>query len=174
MDPKDMMRPPRSGDWHGFTLEEIFEGQRRVIVNLDTLEYIDPVEFGQAPTLAGMASIAPDNRDLSILKKAEPRFGSQVVDVEGGLFVMLCHSERHGGGDIPANVAEMRSIDAERAKDAGLFNGANAIKGRWRGGRILATSEIRYEDWPTTEEMLARGKDISDRVLKYLVAISHY
>jgi hypothetical protein len=26
--------------------EEIPEGQRRVIVNLDTLEYTDPVKFG--------------------------------------------------------------------------------------------------------------------------------
>ena len=32
------------------------EGQTRVIVNLDTLEYIDPVKFGQAPTLAGMVA----------------------------------------------------------------------------------------------------------------------
>jgi hypothetical protein len=43
-----------------------------VIVNLDTLEYIDPVKFGQAPTLAGMVTLAPKDRDLPILKKAAP------------------------------------------------------------------------------------------------------
>ena len=59
MDPTDVMRPPRSGDWHGFTPETILEGQTRLIVNLDTLEYIDPVKFGQAPTLAGMAGLVP-------------------------------------------------------------------------------------------------------------------
>jgi len=52
MKPEDVHRPPRSGDWHGVRPEEIPEGQRRVIVNLDTLEYIDPVKFGRIPTLA--------------------------------------------------------------------------------------------------------------------------
>jgi hypothetical protein len=52
MKPEDVQRAPRSGDSHGFLPEEIAEGQTRVIVNLDTLEYIDPVKFGQAPTLA--------------------------------------------------------------------------------------------------------------------------
>jgi hypothetical protein len=87
---------------------------------------------------------------------------------------MLCHPERRGGGDLPANAAEMGSIDAARAKYARLFKGAEDVKGRWRGGRILGTSEIRYEHWPTTEEVLEKGTDISDKVLKYLVAISHY
>ena len=50
MKPSDVQRPPRSGDWHGVRPEDITEGQTRVIVNLDTLEYIDPVKFGQAPT----------------------------------------------------------------------------------------------------------------------------
>jgi hypothetical protein len=70
MKPEDVQRPPRSGDWHGFRPEEIPEGQRRVIVNLDTLEYIDPAKFGQVPTLAGMATLASKHRDLPILKKA--------------------------------------------------------------------------------------------------------
>ena len=56
MKPEDVQRPPRSGDWHGFLPEEIPEGQHRVIVNLDTLEYINPVKFGQTPTLAGMVT----------------------------------------------------------------------------------------------------------------------
>jgi hypothetical protein len=179
MDPKDVMRPPRSGDWHGFLPEEIPEGQNRVIVNLDTLEYIDPVKFGQVPTLAGMVSLAPKDRDMPILKKAVPRFGHQVVDVAGGLFVMLCHPERRGGGDIPASAEEMSTAFGgnpkdPRAKAARLLKGVGDVKGRWRGGRILGTSEIRYEDWPTTEEVLERGTDISDKVVKYLVAISHY
>jgi len=59
-------------------------------------------------------------------------------------------------------------------KAANLFKGAEDVKGRWRGSRILGTSEIRYEDWPTTEEVLEKGIDISDKVLRYLVAISHY
>jgi hypothetical protein len=182
MDPKDVVRPPRSGDWHGFTPEEIIEGQTRVIVNLDTLEYINPVKFGQAATLAGMAGLVPLNsRDhMPILKKASEGWGGSIVDVAGGLFVMLCHPDRRGGGDIPANAAEMGSIDAARAKYARLFKGAEDVKGRWRGGRILGTREFvsstqcADEDWPTTEEVLEKGTDISDKVLKYLVAISHY
>src|SRR5215471_8312842 len=69
MKPQDVQRLPRSGDWHGFLPEEIPEGQTRVIVNLDTLEYIDPVKFRQAPTLAGMVSLAPKDRDILVLKK---------------------------------------------------------------------------------------------------------
>jgi hypothetical protein len=174
MQPKDVMRPPRSGDWHGLMPHEIPEGQERVIVNLETLEYINPVKFGQVPTLAGMATLAPKDRDLPILKKASATFGRQIVDVAGGLFVMLCHPQRRGGGDIPANAAEMGGIDKQRAKYARLFKGVEDVKGRWRGGGILGTSEIRHEDWPTTEEVIERGTDISDKVLKYLVAISHY
>ena len=173
MKPKDVQRPPRSGDWHGFLPEEIPEGQTRVIVNLDTLEYIDPVKFGQAPTLAGMVSPARQDRDLPILKKAK-RDLLQVVDVAGGLFVMLCHPERRGGGDIPANAAEMGGIDKERGRAAKLFKGVEDVKGRWRGGHLLGTSEIRYEEWPSTEDVLENGTDISAKVIKYLVAISHF
>ena len=54
--PIDVQRAPHSGDWHGLLPEEIGEGQRRVIANLDTLEYLDPVRFGQVPTLAGMVA----------------------------------------------------------------------------------------------------------------------
>jgi len=176
MQPVDVQRPPRSGDWHGFLTEEIPEGQTRVIVNLDTLEYLNPVKFGQAPTLAGMVTLAPKDRNLPILKKANQDH-LQIVDVAGGLFVMLCHPERRGGGDIPANgnnlIAAVGAGDS-RAKAAKLFNGVEDVKGRWRGGRILGTSEIRYEDWPTTEEVLETGTDISDKVVRYLVAISHY
>ena len=176
MKPGDVQRPPRSADWNGFLPEEISEGQHRLIVNLDTLEYVDPVKFGQIPTLAGMISLAPKHRDLPILKKAN-QDNLQIVDVAGGVFVMLCHPKRRGGGDIPANAEALVAAVGEkdsRAKAAKLFKGVEDVKGRWRGGRILGTSEIRYEAWPTTEEVLERGTDISDKVLKYLVAISHY
>ena len=144
-----------------------------MIVNLDTLEYINPVRFGQPPTLAGMVRQAPKHRCLPILKKAA-KDNDYLADVAGGLFAMLCHPKRRGGGDLPANAVEISSIDKERAKAARLFKGAEDVKGRWRGGRILGTSEIRYEDIPTTEEVIETGTDISDQVIKYLVAVSHY
>jgi hypothetical protein len=116
--PEDVQRPPRSGDWHGFLQTEIAEGQNRVIVNLDTLEYLNPAKFGQMPTLAGMVTLAPKDRALPILKKAAPEWKQQIVDVAGALFVMLCHPERRGGGDIPVNAEEMGGIDQERGKYA--------------------------------------------------------
>ena len=178
MKPEDVQCTPRSGDWHGFRPEEISEGQRRVIVNLDTLEYIDPITFGQVPTLAGMVTLAPKDRDLPVLKKAN-QDNLQVVDVAGALFVMLCHPQRRGGGDIPANAEELVAAYGgnprdPRTKAARLFKGVEDVKGRWRGGHILGTSEIRYENWLTTEEVLERGTDISDKVVRYLVAVSHY
>jgi hypothetical protein len=88
---------------------------------------------------------------------------------------MLCHPRRRGGGDLPANADEMGSIDAKRATYARLFaKGADRIKGRWRSGHILGTEEIRHEDWPTTEEVIERGTDISDAAIRYLVAVSHF
>jgi hypothetical protein len=53
------------------------------------------------------------------------------------------------------------------------FDGVEDV-GRWRGGHILGTGEIRYEDWPTTEEVIERGTDISEQALRHLVAITHY
>jgi hypothetical protein len=151
---------------------EITEGQRRVIVNLDTLEYLDPIRFG-VPTLAGMVSAVPKYRDLSIMANATK--GNEVlVDIAGALFVLLCHPERRGGGDIPANGDAMQDIDGERGRYAKFFKGVEDVKGRWRGGRILGAGEIRHEEWPTTEEAIERGTDISDTVIRYLVAIAHY
>jgi hypothetical protein len=174
MQPIDVQRVPRSGDWHGVLPEELSEGQSRVIVNLDTLEYLDPVRFGQVPTLAGMLQLPDRNRP--ILKKANPDWGNVVVSVATGLFVMLCHPVRRGGGDIPANADEMAGLGDERSsrRVASLFKGCDDVKGRWRGGHILGTGEIRYEGWPTTEEVIERGTDISDTVIRYLVAVSHY
>jgi hypothetical protein len=68
----------------------------------------------------------------------------------------------------------MGGIDAERGKHAELFKGTEDVKGRWRGGHVLGTSEIRYEEWPTTDEVIERGTDISDQALRYLTAITHY
>ena len=68
----------------------------------------------------------------------------------------------------------MQGIDGERGSHAKLFQGVEDVKGRWRGGRILGTGEIRYEEWPTTEEVIERGTDISEQALRYLVAITHY
>lgn len=176
LDPKDVMRPPRSGDWHGFLDSEIAEGNARVLVNLDTLEYINPLAFGQAPTLAGMVRKAPKDRALPALKQAAK--DGLPIDVAGGLFAMLCHHERRGGGDLPANATDMSSIDKERAKYARMFKGAEDVKGRWRGGHIYGTLERHVEidgvEYPSTEEVIEKGIDISGKVLKYLVAVSHY
>jgi hypothetical protein len=165
------MRPPRSGDWHGLKPEEIAEGQRRVIVNLDTLEYLDPARFGQVSTLAGMVALAPKDRNLPALKSAA-KDNHYLVDVAGGLFAMLCHPTRRGGGDLPAESLDF--LGDARSKKSHLFKGATDVKGRWRGGHILGTAETRHEDWPTTEEVIEKGTDISDRVIRYLVAVSHY
>jgi hypothetical protein len=43
-----------------------------------------------------------------------------------------------------------------RAEAAKLFKGVEDVKGRWRGGHILGTGEIRHENWPTTEEVLEK------------------
>ena len=110
---------------------------------------------------------------MPLLKRAA-KDSAYIVSVATGLFVMLCHPARRGGGDIPANAAEMGAIDAQRGKYARLFTGCEDVKGRWRGGRVLGTSEIRYEGWPTTEEVIERGTDISDKVIRYLAAVSHY
>jgi hypothetical protein len=172
--PIDVQRVPRSGDWHGLLPEEITEGQRRMIVNLDTLEYLDPVKFGQVPSLAGIVSTAPKERCIPVLKEADPN-SVYLVDIAGALFCLLCHPQRRGGGDIPANGEEMTAIgDPARNKHARLFKGLDGFKGRWRGGHILGTGEIRYEDWPTADEVIERGTDISDLALRYLVAITHY
>src|ERR1700687_5920017 len=72
MRPIDVQRVPRSGDWHGLLPSEIAEGQHRVIVNLDTLEYLDPARFGQVPTLAGLVSTVPKGP-----QRADPAEGSE-------------------------------------------------------------------------------------------------
>jgi hypothetical protein len=60
-----------------------------------------------------MVTLAPKDRDLPILKKAN-QDNLQIIDIAGGFFVMLCHPQRRGGGDIRANAAEMGGIDKDR------------------------------------------------------------
>jgi hypothetical protein len=60
-----------------------------------------------------MVTLAPKDRDLPILKKAN-QDNLQIIDIAGGLFVMLCHPQRRGGGDIPTNAAERGGIDKDR------------------------------------------------------------
>ena len=57
-----------------------------------------------------------------------------------------------------------------------VWRGVKSIQGRWRGSRILGTSEIANgePDWPTTDEVLKTGTDISELAIKYLVAVSHF
>ena len=59
-----------------------------------------------------------------------------------------------------------------RCEQAGIAN--TWVNETWRGGHILGTSEIRYEEWPTTEEVIERGTEISEQALHYLTAITHY
>jgi hypothetical protein len=150
MKPIDVQRAPRSGDWHGLLPSEIAEGQRRVIVNLDTLEYLDPARFGQVPTLAGMVSAVPKDRDLPIMAKAAK--GNEVlVDIAGALFVLLSHPERRGGGDPATVEAHLfpRALSHDiRGAHKHLFVGAAATPGR----RIVQAGLFDREIWCSTHE----------------------
>jgi hypothetical protein len=81
---------------------------------------------------------------------------------------------RHPGDGLNSRQNGRNVLDQQARKLTQPFKGIEDVKGRWRGGRVLGTSEIRYADWPTTEEVIEKGTDISDKVLRYLVAISHY
>jgi hypothetical protein len=168
--PIDVQRSPRSGDWHGIRPNEVAEGQRRVIVNLDTREYLDPEKFGQVPTLAGMLAFRGPPPWPKAFEKADPG-GIAAIDIAGALFTLLTHPERRGGGDIP-NTRE----EALARGSKSVWRGGNSIQGRWRGCCVLGTSEIANgdPDWPTTDEVLSRGADISAIAIKHLVAVSHF
>jgi hypothetical protein len=169
MRPIDVQRPLRSGDWHGIRPNELTAGQRRVIADRDSLEYLDPAKFGQVRTVAGMLRhAAPDNRPKAF-EKADPD-GITAIDVAGALFTLLTHPQRRGGGDIPNNADEA----CDRGKRA--WRGVTSIQGRWRGHRVLGTAELTncHPDWPSTEEVQRRGTDISDMAIRHLVAISHF
>ena len=170
MRPIDVQRPPRSGDWHGIRPDEVAEGQRRVIVNLDTSEYLDPEKFGQVPTLAGMLAFRGPPPWPKAFEKADPG-GIAAIDTAGALFTLLTHPKRRGGGDIP-NTREEALARGSKA----VWRGVNSIQGRWRGCRVLGTSEVANgdPDWPTTDEVLSTGADISALAIKHLVAVSHF
>ncbi len=73
-------RAPGDGSTHGIGDDEIDLGQKRVFANLDTHEFIDPVAFGEVPTLAGIM---------------RGDWGSASAFVG-----MLFEPERRGGGDL--------------------------------------------------------------------------
>jgi hypothetical protein len=171
MQPIDIQRVPRSSDWHGIRPHEMAEGQRRVIANLDRREYLDPVKFGQVPTLAGLLADRGPPPWPKAFAKADPG-GIAVIDVAGALFAFLCHPARRGGGDLPANYDEAYG---RGGKQVWRRAARAAVKGRWRGGRILGTAEFAgHPDWPTTDEVVAGFADISDPAINYLVALSHF
>jgi hypothetical protein len=127
-----------------------------------------------------MVNAAPKGRAIPVLKKAE-KDCEHLVDMAGGLFVMLCHRSDRGGGDLPFDGSKMKWLSKvngprdKRGSKAGMFKGVEQVKGRWRGGRILGTAEhYCHEDWPTTEQVLEQGTDISELVIRYLVAVSHF
>ncbi len=104
-----------------------------------------------------------------IFEKADPD-GVAALDVAGALFTLLCHRERRGGGDIP----NTREEAYDRGSKA-VWRGVKSVQGRWRGARILGTSEFPTDEhMPSTDEILSKGIDISDAALRYLVALSHY
>ena len=77
-----------------------------MIVNLDTLEYINPVKFGQVPTLAGMATLAPKDRDLPITIRVQGRDshtweGEWLVMPESEAKTIPPQLSNKGGGPIP-------------------------------------------------------------------------
>ena len=144
-------RVPRSGDWHGLRDNEVDLGQTRVIVNLDTLEYLDPTTFGEVPTIGGMM---------------RGEFGGTA----SALALFLFHAGRRGGGDLPTEGDRDRIRWPKR-------KGYLAPIGRWRGGRILGTSEYRSDladQVPTTEEVKAKGTNVSEIAMEYLTAIKDW
>lgn len=64
----------------GFNKRHVARGQKRVILNLDRNEYLDPVAFGAKPTTAGMV--------------LNDRFGD-------ALLTAVFHASCRGGGDLP-------------------------------------------------------------------------
>lgn len=80
-------RPPADLSWHDATDADQDLGQRRVWVNLERREYIDPVAWGEVPTTLGiMRATSWKNGGLA----------SSAAAVLG----MLYHPEARGGGDI--------------------------------------------------------------------------
>lgn len=78
---KDWGRAPLDEQHHGLMDGEVDQGQRRVIANLDTREFIDPQAFGEVPTLAG-------------IMRGEDACSAMA------LMFMLFHHEARGGGDL--------------------------------------------------------------------------
>ncbi len=96
--------------------------------------------------------------------------GIAAIDIAGALFTLLT-PKRRGGGDIP-NTREEALTRGSKA----VWRGVNSIQGRWRGCRVLGTRALANDDpaWPTTDEVLSTGADISALAIKHLVAVSHF
>ncbi len=73
-------RPPR-GFAHDMSKNEIADGQKRLWLNLDRREYIDPRAFGEVPTTAGIVNAG-------------------YVASSTAVMAMLFHAETRGGGDF--------------------------------------------------------------------------
>jgi len=103
-------------------------------------------------------------------EKADPG-GIAAIDTAGALFTLLTHPQRRGRGDIP-NTREEALARGSKA----VWRGVNSIQGRWRGCRVLGTSAVANgdPDWPTTDEVLSTGADISAIAIRHLVAVSHF
>lgn len=114
------------------TDDEIAVGQRRLIVNLDKLEFMDPVAFGEVPTLAGMMRgmrAAFDSFDTR-----ETAGWSSVQALNS----MLFFNGARGGGD-----------------DEG------PMVGRWRGDRLVIIGEQETSRFPSIAQVEASFDNIS-------------
>jgi hypothetical protein len=129
-------------------------GQTRVFANLDRREYVDPIAFGEQPTLAGImrASACDHHQRMAIDMLIGPtgvqsnvRTGDNGLGCASAIWAMLLHPETRGGGDISAE-------DFSQV-------------GRWRNNRLVLTSE--YEgDFPSTDDVRSTFTDISGEVLQ--------
>lgn len=67
--------------------EDVADGRRRLIVNLDKIEFVDPEAFGETPTLAGIL------KGMSDVFEADGWSSLQAMNA------MLFHNGSRGGGD---------------------------------------------------------------------------
>lgn len=162
LSPIDYMRGPRSGDWSGLSDADVDKGETRVLLNLDTMEYLDPVKFGEVPTIGGMML---------------GEFGGSACAMQAFLF----HPARRGGGDLPsskedfAKMSQPETGGVRQPSNRGRFGKpVENVVGRWRGGHIIGTREFSNDAYPSTEEAKARGVDVSELAQSYLNAIKDW
>lgn len=144
--PDQWHRPPRSGHQHGMLAHEVSAGQSRVIANLDKREFLDPLHFGEVDTLAGIVRSSPWVPSTEARRNGEEE-GAKATS-KNALFALLLHPKRRGSGDVEGEYV-----------------------GRWRGDRIVITSEYESDDLPSTEEVRRSFADLSPVVQPELVHI---